>query len=126
MPDQNDEKLRSIAVAKIHQPSMINKLEAIQRAVEELTGSAEAALRYIEKILMEIEFLRENNRAGKPIKGLDDRYRRWNMNENFYLVYFIEAPGEVILILDIRYAGREKMLSAATLKKYASETRHQP
>lgn len=114
------------AVAKFYRPIALNKLEAIRQAVVELSGSEEAALRYIEKILLDIEFLRENDRAGKPVKNLDERYRRWNVNENFYIIYFIEEVDEVIFILDIRYAGREKMLSGATLKKYASETRNQP
>ena len=121
----NEKEERSVAVARIHRPTAFRKLEDIRQGVEELSGSAQTALRYIEKILLDIEFLRENNRAGRTIKGLDERYRRWNVNENFYIVYFVEKLQEEIFILDIRYAGREKMLAPATLKKYASETRRQ-
>ena len=121
----NDKESRPLAVAKIHRPTALRKLEDIRQAVEELSGSAQTALSYIERILLDIEFLRENNRAGRSIKGLDERYRRWNVNENFYIVYFVEKLQEEIFILDIRYAGREKMLAPSTLKKYASETRRQ-
>ncbi len=109
MVDKAKAPPRPRAVARIHIATAIARLEELSQGIEKRTGSAEVARKSIEKILLDIEFLRENNRAGRAVPGLDERYRRWNVNDDFYIVYWIERLQEEILILDIRSSEAERL-----------------
>lgn len=90
------------AIARLQPVILGRKLEAIRLEIERKSGSAELARRYIEKILLDVEFLRDNNRAGLVLSGLDGRYRRWNVTDQLCIIYLVEQAGEEIRILDVR------------------------
>jgi mRNA-degrading endonuclease RelE of RelBE toxin-antitoxin system len=103
------ENSKTIALARIQRPNAVQRLAEIRQAMEAALSSSDLAQNYIRKILLDIEFLRENNFAGKPIKGLSSRYRRWKVSDEVEIVYFVETAQELIDILDIHYSGREEI-----------------